>query len=255
MKIKFLIGNPPHTAISKWKEIQQHQEDGYFTPTREVYDLIKALEKNAEFEKIIISARKKAGLPENGISWQKYTNTFFPGKLRKLSGNKRKKAIDLISKALREVTFLRGMDFNYHISQQLHHLIYGNFVYFEFPPIFWYYHRDTEDDGDEYYYYLSIRVNNKVTKNELINYIEDNWKDISKSMHLPPKNKFFISARDQRIIELRDKGKLTFNQIADKIISDLKINDPRAKINEDSVKTAYSRAKRKISSLTRQSNT
>lgn len=255
MKILFLIGNPPHTVISEWKEILQYREYGHFTPTREVYDLIKALEKNTEFEEIITSARNKAGLPENGISWQEYTNTFFPGKLRKLSGNKRKKAIDLTCKAIREVSFLRGMDFNYHISQQLHHLIYGNFVYFEFPPIFWHYHGNTEDDGGEYYYHLSIRINNKITKNELINYIENNWKDISRSMHLPPKNKFFISARDQRIIELRDEGGLTFKQIADTIISDFNSTNSDGKINEDSIKTAYSRAKRKISSLTRQSNT
>lgn len=250
MKILFLIGNPPSVAVSKWKEIQQYKEYGYFTPTKDVYTLIKALEKNNEFEKIIISARKRAGLPEDGMSWQEYTNTFFPGKLRELSGNKRKEAIDLICKAIKEVTFLRGMDLNYHISRQLHHLIYGNFVYFEFPPIFWDYHGDTRNDGGEYYYYLSIRINNKVTKNELINYIENNWKNISRSMHLPPKNKFFISPRDQRIIELRDKRGLTFNQIADKIISGLNPTNFDGKINEDSVKTAYSRAKKKITSLT-----
>jgi len=253
MKILFLIGSPPNTAVSSWKEIQQHQKYG-FIPTREVYDLIKALEKNAEFEKTIISARKKAGLPEKGISWQKYTSTFFSYKVHKLPGNKRKKAIDLMSRAMREVFFLRGKDFNYHISKQLHHLIYGNFVHFEFPPIFWYYHRDHNDDGGEYYYYLSIRVHNKIAKNELINYIENNWKDISRSMHLPPKNKFFISPRDNRIIELRDKKKLTFNQIADQIISDQNLTNSDGKINQDSVKTAYSRAKKKILSLTKESN-
>jgi len=249
MKILFLIGNPPYTAVSSWKEIQQHKEYG-FTPTREVYNLIKGLEKNAEFEKIITSARKRVGLPENGISWQEYTSKYFVGKLRKLIGEERKKAIDLLCKVVKEITTIGGMNLNYHVSKQLPHLIYGNFVYFEFPPIFWYCHGNTEDYGGDYYYHLSIRINNKVTKNELINYIEDNWKNISRSMHLPPKNKFFISSRDQKIIELKDKKRLTFNQIADQIISDLRLTNSDGKINEDSVKTAYSRAKRKISSLT-----
>jgi hypothetical protein len=48
---------------------------------------------------------------------------------------------------------------------------------------------------------------------------------------------------------LRDTKKFSYREIADEIIKSLDIDDPDAKINEDSVKTAYKRAKSKIQSL------
>lgn len=256
MKILFLVGDPPNAALSKWSEICEYQKYHNVAPTRSDYNLVKLLEKDSRFEKMITSARKSAGIPENGISWQEYAKMHFISKTHRSNKSKlpetkgeRGKELNLLCKVVKEITFLRGNNLDYFVSNQLPHLMYGNFVCCEPPFISWDYAPHLED-WDDYYYNITIQIKNQVSKNELINYIENNWENISKSMHLPPENKFFISPRDQRIIELRDKKGFTFKQVADKIISTLNLTNSDGKINEDSVKTAYSRAKKKISSLT-----
>jgi len=252
MKILFLIGNPPTTALYEWEEIKQYQKNGYYTPTIETYSLIKVLEHNVEFEKIITTARENIGLPKNGVTWKEYERKYSIHRLRILTGNERKNATGLLFKVVKEITNIRGnINLDYFVSEQLPYLIYGNFVYFKYPQIIWYCspaYEDVLEDG--YYNHLSIQINNRVAKNELVNYIENNWQKISESMNgLPPKPDFYISTRDQRIIVLRDKDKLTFKKIADTIISEFNIDDIEGKINEDTVKTAYARAKTKITSL------
>ncbi len=256
MEILFLIGHPPEAAVGEWKEIEEYRKLGYFTPSKEIYLLVKALEQNNEFEQLIKAARKDIGFDENGISWKEYVNKYMPGSKRKLTESERKDFIAIFSKVAKKIFEIRqSMNLDYFVDIQLPYLIYGNFVYFE-PPIYWYSHSPVDQDGErikeEYIYSIKIQINNRTTKNELINYIKNNWKDISYDIHgLAPRAEFYISLRDQRIVALRDKEKLTFKKIAEKIVEEFDLNDIEAQVNEDSVKTAYRRAKNKITFLTK----
>lgn len=251
MKILFLIGDPPFTAISDWNELKKHKIPTVI-PTKEFYSLIKALEQNVEFEQAILNARKRLGLPKEGMDWKTYDNRHNPNLTSiKLTEKEQELELEQFLKSVKEVTEIRKrFNLDYSVNEQLPHLIYGNFVYPQDPPIMWGINAVSEDNDDEYYNYIAIMINNPVTKNELITYIENNWEDIKRSTHnLPPKPSAYISLRDRRIIELRDKEKMPFKDIADKIMKEFEIDDFDGKVNEDSVKTAYKRAKDKIISL------
>lgn len=253
MKILFLIGDPPFAAISEWDDLKKHKNPT-ITPTKEFYSLIKALEHNEEFEQAILDARKRLGLPREGMDWKTYDKRHNPNLTSiKLPEKEQAQELELFLKVVKEVTEIRKrFNLDYSVDEQLPHLIYGNFVYPQDPPIMWGINAVSEDNDDEYYNYIAIMINNPVTKNELITYIENNWEDIKYSMHnLPPKPSAYVSPRDRRIIELRDKEKMTFRKIADKLIEELKIDDFEGRINEDTVKTAYKRAKEKIAELAR----
>jgi hypothetical protein len=58
-----------------------------------------------------------------------------------------------------------------------------------------------------------------------------------------------VSARDKRIFQLREEENVSFKIIADKIITEFNIDNSDGKVNEDSVKTAYRRARAKILSF------
>lgn len=252
MKILFLIDDPPCAAISEWEEIKSYAEKGYYVPTQEAYQLIKSLEQNEVFEKEIAKSRKSIGIPESGLDWKEYRDKYHIRNLKKLSGKERRLHIDLLMKTAREMMRIQGvLNLSYHITHQLKYFIYGNFVYFGHPQITYGYSPMTEERFEEdYLYNVSIHIHNGITKHELIKYIENNWQNIGNLVqNLTPKPNYFISKRDQRIVVLRDKNKLSFKKITDKIIEEFKIDNLEGKINEDAVKTAYGRAKKNIASL------
>ncbi len=255
MKILFLINDPPLYAVSEWEEIKKYQKEGYYlTPTQETHSLVKALEQNTEFEKEIIKARRNIGIPEEGIDWKEYRDSYNPTNAKKLNEKERKNRLDLFMKVVKEMMRIRGvLDLDYFVTNQLRHLIYGNFVYPEYPYIAYGYTPVSE--GNELGEYLDdvfIRVHSQVSKNELLAYIENRWEDIGNLIHnLPPKPDYYISERDRRIAILRDKDKLSFSEITNRIVEEFKIDDSEGKVNEDAVKTAYRRAKLKILSLTK----
>lgn len=98
----------------------------------------------------------------------------------------------------------------------------------------------------------TIKINYKISKNELIEWIHANWnEDLGFIQRLPSKPDFRISKRDRKIVELRDKKRFRFAKIANEIIKEYGIDDAEANINENSVKMAYKRAKDIIKSLKR----
>ena len=125
-------------------------------------------------------------------------------------------------------------------------IIIGNFVG---PTI------DKIEIGGENLSYLTLTIKARVTKNELIRFIEAQWPTIAKYHlpYLPDRPSFYISPRDLQIVDLRDEQKLSFRRIAEAIVKEFNIDDPEGKINEDSIKTAYRRAKQKIAALTKRS--
>lgn len=93
--------------------------------------------------------------------------------------------------------------------------------------------------------YLSINIHHNVTKNVLIQYIKKNWDTLQKE-HLSTfltKETFWANKRDLRIAELRMGGK-TYAKIADQIQKEYNMS-----MDNDEVKTAYSRIKPKIEAV------
>src|SRR5436190_2227910 len=90
MKFLFLINNPPIVLVSEWTEIQKYQVKGYDTPSPELFSFFKALEHNREFEKEITSARRNAGIPEGGFSWEEYCKKYHPRRAMLITGQEKK---------------------------------------------------------------------------------------------------------------------------------------------------------------------
>lgn len=254
MKILFLINNPPIDAVSEWEEIEVFRDKGHLTPTRDFFSTVKALEKNAEFQKEILLARKNAGLLKDGIPWKLYYYDYYLKSLSVYSEIESEKYRNFFSKVNKEATRIKEKIKNLEefVANQLNYLIIGSFVFpGGFPITHESYPLDKDVGGEGSYKNILIRIHNKVVKNELLTYIEDNWWGINSLMnYLPVKPNYSISERDLRIVELRDKEKLPYKAITSQIVQEFKINNSESKINEDSVKTAYRRAKQRISLLT-----
>ena len=108
MKILFLIGNdPPVGAVSEWSEIKNYKDKGYLSPGKDYFRIFKALEHNSEFEKEILLARKNAGLPEKGISWDDYYYNYYLESLRVYSEQDKSKYKDFFIKVEKEVNRIK----------------------------------------------------------------------------------------------------------------------------------------------------
>lgn len=104
----------------------------------------------------------------------------------------------------------------------------------------WYKERDT----------FVIRIFHPVSKNYLHRLVDSIWKHSKKEItHLPKFNIVNISERDLRIVELRDKNNMKYADIATQIQKEFRLDNSEGSINEDSIKTAYKRARSKIYSI------
>lgn len=252
MKILFLIENePPIDAVSEWNEIKAYKNKGYLTLSKDAYFMFKALEKNKEFEKEILDSRKNAGIPDRGILWKEFYYDYYLQALTVYSEEESKKYKDFFSKVTNEVTrIIKIMDLDPHIKNQLSNLLIGSFVFPEDFPITYGSTPFDELNPNEGYSNIYIYITHKVTQHQLTTYIKNNWKNMEKRMNsLPPQSKHYISKRDFRIVELRDKEGLDFDEIADKVINEFGIDDLEGKVNVISVSRAYRRAKARINSI------
>jgi len=256
MKIKFLIGYPAKSYATEWQEIKKLPKDE-FAPDEDTFVLFKALELNKSLERELIHARKNLLLPENGLSIEQYINR--KDTRANLSENELKDAIYFIHNYRKEIHKIRRkMYLHPQVEEQMDNLILGYFVEPEFRGISYGCNganlEDYEsiEDFDRYAEVdtVLIDMSKKVSKNELIKYIDSHWDKITKLLDFLPEVKhFYISPRDMRIVELRDNQKLKYSQIAELIIKEFSIDDISGSVNEDSIKTSYKRAKSKIEEL------
>lgn len=251
--MQFLIDDDPSIAVeTEWSEIQKYAQE-HTTPDEETYILFKALEKNKEFEKEIIKSRIRMGIPPEGFSWKEYQ------KFHNVKRNVNPKEIDVYLNFIRSYPkeierIRRKMKLNLMIERQLHDILMGNFIQPYFRGLGYAPDIELDEDLDEVpngdVESVTIHISKKIKKNELIKFIEESWSGIERYiLKFPEEGRFFISVRDLRIIELRDDFKLKYKDIADQIIKEFNILNVDGNINEDSIKTAYKRAKQKISSL------
>ena len=240
MTILFLMGDEiPTAAVSDWHDIARYRNKGFATPNATYYSLIKALGENKEFENEIVTSRKNIGIGKEGISWQDY---YFDHYLEALSDYSIENT--LLSKAMQEAQRIKNkLVLDGRINSQLENIIIGGFVSVENHRMQWVIHTDDENAPTG----VSIEITQRVTQNELIEYMKENWAVIGKAIaSLPKSPTYHISKRDYRIVELRDKEKYKFSDIPKKITDEFKIVDYDININEDSVETAYRRAKKAI---------
>lgn len=251
--MQFLIDiDPVIAAESEWSEIQKYSKE-HLTPDEETYMLFKALEKNKDFEKEIIKARVRIGIPPEGFSWEEYKK--FHDYKRNIDPKEIEIYLNFLRSYPKEVERIRRkMKISMVVERQLKDIILGNFIEPYFRGIGYAPDIELDEDLDEIpdgdVESVTIHISKKIKKNEFIKFIEENWPDIEQYiLKFPEEGRFFVSIRDLRIVELRDEYKLKYKDIADRIIKEFGIVNYGGSINEDSIKTAYKRAKQKISSL------
>jgi len=253
MKIKFLTGdvtphyniNPKHKVIS-----DTGYRDNQFLDL-DFYSSIKALEKNTKFETEVKNTRQQLGLPDEGYpTINEYIKAEYPWLLKKAP--KSNLVISVTENKDGALTKLAAkFNLPQDIAEQIHHIVYASCVIappnkISHGPFI--INEDPETESTPWCFQISI--SSPVTKNKLISYIENHWTAMSEQINkLEKGGTVRVSDRDLRIVELRDVKKRSYSRIADDIIIEFALDNRDGSINEDSVKTAYKRAKNKILSF------
>lgn len=97
---------------------------------------------------------------------------------------------------------------------------------------------------------ITINIYYPISKNKFDKYIKSLWPSLGKIIkQLPTKQKNTTSERDFRIYELKKTFNKKHKDIPNQIIKEFKLNNYDGALNEDSVKTAYKRVRKIISSI------
>ncbi len=219
----------------------------------EFYYLIKNLEKNKLFENEVIKLRIKMKLPKNGIDFGEY-NSFDYEYRNEFDHEKGYKNIiknyeNWLNKINKEgLRICNKLNIPIQIHQYIKEIIIAGFVYstrLKFSIDYDYFWNDKNKFSHSI---MKLLILQKCSKKELIEYINSIWPTLEKYNHLeglPSKTNYFVSKRDVRIFELKQK-KYKHREVVDKILEEFKVDNNEGKVNEGSVKQAYSRAKKKI---------
>ncbi len=253
-KIAFIVGDINSFAeIYSYKDIKKID---YLAFDKDFFYLVRALEKNEAFVHAVQKARKKFGIPPEGIVWQEYNNaTLFPS-----SHDEQQSSTKFIEDVKSEaIKIYQELGLDKALKWVLHDIIIANCVFSTGSAICF-----MPEDEASLGFPLRlgsyparekatvIQINKKVNKYQLHRFIDENWTKISRELeNLPSFSKSYVSDRDMLILKLRDTNKKSYKEIADEIVKRYKLDDLDANINEDSVKTAYKRARDRIASLAR----
>lgn len=262
MKIKFVIDNDPIVEANTWKEILKYRNVFYYTFTKDSYCKFKALELNQDFDKEISKSRENLGIPVNGLPIEdgykmiSKDNTLRTAHMDDKFKERSAEEAEFMKRVWVECGRIeKKLKLDILVSCFIRELLLSNYVESMFSNF-----ADTgqisyavEEDYSSNKNIPSmvfIQITANISKNKLKNFIESNWKLISKDLaRFPNKNSFNVTERDLKIVSLRDSYGLSFPKIADKIIEDFNIDNSEGKINDYSVKIAYKRTKNKIESL------
>jgi hypothetical protein len=219
--------------VTTWQEIQE-ADLNYLRPSYQQYLIFKLLEHNEYFWKEIKTARKKLKLPESGLTWEQSRllnySTFSkkPDKYMSIideygSLTDRWKIRDEIERKIKH-----NLELHPFIVEELPGLIESNYIapapintvgwstsqyderndeFIDDPSII------TKPDG------ITINISEKISKNQLLSFIEKNWNEIDKiNQKLPTPDSFTLSDRDLEIYQLRQQA-LTYKAIVDQIVT------------------------------------
>ncbi len=278
MKIYFVVGKNLHSrkhvplnleeseevyaeVVSGWDEIQKSMFEG---PSYQQYSLFKLLEYNKHFWNEVRRLRKKAGIPEEGLTWEQIKVVRFSGVIEGDALNQVESILNKYADSYSRVyplaeDFILRWYLHPFIADVIIDILRSNFIpVYPKPPINWDVAKLDMDSNEVLSLpvhvvdqeNVTIRIIDKVSKNQLKLFIDQEWNEIeSKLEGLQRLNVPTIPDRDLFIVKLRNEQKMTFNEIADEIIEQLETKDFEGRINEDSVKTAYHRAVDKIHSI------
>jgi hypothetical protein len=202
---------------------------------------IRALELNKKFLMASSRFRKKYQIPETGYSFEEWSRI---KQERKGEPSFSKWRAKVESECMREIP--KVVNIHPILISSLPDIVISNSVFLPLPKIF------VQSPYSSVPHYsitpIKIVINSRISKNQLLKFVEEHWPEIKKGLEKTSGTEFYISERDFRIIKLKDEGK-SFKAIADKLARE--VDDIEASINEDSVKTAYHRAKKQIDSLSK----
>lgn len=217
------------------KIIIDKQSPPYPYRLKELINYIKVLENNILFEKEIKKLRKQLNIPVEGYS-QKEAEKFY--------NESDEEFFDKITESTNQL-ICKHPQFK-HVPS-IDSIVLSNTAYLDplqSPIWLW----ETEYAGEKI---ATINISSKnVSKQDLHNFIDEWWEQIKIELDILPDVPVpYVSKRDVRILQMRDKEGLSFKKIADAIVAEFGIDDEEASINEDSIKTAYWRAKKRTNSL------
>ena len=251
MKIQFIVGDPPVFVASNWNEIIDFAKNGFSGYSYEDYSKVIGLETIKEFEAEIIKSRKNLNIPKEGVDYTKVISSIALPNPFDASYKREKEKLEV------EITRLNKIYiFDDYVQKQLPSLIMGDFVLpskqnsnidgdINYEII-----GEDDDQGRKINEVVSINISAPISLNKLKTFIEDNWHVLGKEVDcLPDEGKFNIENIELQIVDLRDNQKLSFPKVATEIVRLNKINDPKGRKNESSVKIAYIRTKEKINQL------
>lgn len=243
-----------HQVAYTWEDILRHNRRSLdYRISRRFFNSIELLSRNPRFEKTILDLRKKYGIPPAGLQ----INDF----LAALDADRRHAAPgvpkDLYSSFHSEASRIYETH-DLILGLQINEIVeYGvvDPMLMEPEDVRVAIH-DKDIDGDIYEEgdtatQVSIDILAPVSKNYLLKYITANWNHIEKGMRKlsPSTSHPPVSKRDLEVFDLRTNRNLSFHLIADKIIKKYGADDAEAAINDDSMKTAYSRTKKAIDAM------
>lgn len=251
MKIGFAIGkvtgselNPVFKLVDvvhSYNDIKKAEQTSLCGHSRSFFNFIQALGRNATFVKEVLTIRKELRLPEAGLPFKKYLgfNDFVAKHI--------KKDISIVQRFLGSNKLHNSFIYPREIDKCLYDIVfYGIVSPFSAvqSSIAWNLSISSPVECVE------LNIFAPVTKHALHKFIDRNWKEIAASMnHLeqkPTADFSQIRPRDFEIVDLRDQKKFTFAKIEGILSDRYGEDDVDATINQDSVKTAYTRTKKKI---------
>lgn len=221
------------------------------TETRKVADL---LEQSKEFEEKILYLKHKYNIPKEGYPYPEKPKDY------------PKYAIEVIFDAETLDAFFEE-SFKITKDLRLPRYWWGSVAYFAFhnslitperlsieihylgstmAPNEYIFHKSLENRADDKSVF--IEITEKLSKERLHHLIDQEWEDIKRGMDLnlfeTPKHKMIRASLAKRIVEMRDKEKIKFREIADILQKENQNSDLYDVINEDYVKILYHRWKR-----------
>ncbi|MDD4938393.1 MAG: hypothetical protein PHX34_05295 [Candidatus Shapirobacteria bacterium] len=236
MKISFIIGGLPMSPLSTLEEIRAAGKrpvkinkielikdvPGLLTFSDESYWKIKCLEINTEFEKEIIRARRMLGIPDNGLTYSEYLESYSPFTLSDNS--------DIGIKINNEIqSILEKFNCDDYVKNQLKSILLANIVL------------PTESDGRErngisvysifneedlnsQNYDLSekavfIKITSSVKSEAIINFIENNGDKFNTLLSNLPKSRGYTDLSEEKIAILgmkKNNPKTNYNDMAAK---------------------------------------
>jgi hypothetical protein len=260
MKIKFFVSEKHPSAATTWPEISKsHFREGY---DKLIFDTVQVLERKDDLINKILNLRKELSIPRNGYDINDFDlENYCPldeiDLIHMIDAASSKQSGGRECRPSKKHGLLSSLQADYpqvdsRVLDQYENIVYFNCIFPRWSVIYGFGVLESEDNLEKYIEY-NICVTKKVSANRIKQFIEEHRLQIEFELNkLPAVSSKTVTQRDMEIIELKDKNNMSLKKIADVIANKYTLNNNSdGRINEDSVKTAYHRAKDRIKSFGR----